>query len=58
MIQPPLQTRFVVAALIVMLAAGFADWGILKPDSPFETFFDVAIAAGSATAALLPFMLS
>jgi hypothetical protein len=58
MIKPPLQTRFVLAALIVMLAAGLADWGILEPASPLEMFFDVTIAVGPATAALLPFMLS
>ncbi|MCJ2102698.1 hypothetical protein [Methylobacterium sp. E-046] len=55
---PPLRTRFVLAALVVMLAAGFADWGFLAPGSHFETFLDVAIASGSATAALLPLMLS
>lgn len=58
MTRPPLRTRFVLAALIIMLAAGFADWGLLAPDSPLEAFLDVAIAGGSAAAALLPFMLS
>jgi hypothetical protein len=58
MTKPPLRTRFVLAALVVMLAAGFADWGLLAPDDPFEAFLDVALAGGSATAALLPFMLS
>ena len=56
--QTPLRTRFVLAAVMVMLAAGFADWGLLEPDNPFEAFLDVAIAGGSATAALLPFMIS
>ena len=56
--QTPFRTRFVLAAVMVMLAAGFADWGLLEPDNPFEAFLDVAIAGGSATAALLPFMIS
>lgn len=58
MTQPPLRTRFVLAALMIILTAGFADWVLLSPDDPVEAFLDVAIAAGSATASLLPFMLS
>lgn len=56
--QLPLRTRFVLAALLIMITAGIADWGLLALDSPFEAFLDVAIAGGSATAVLLPFMLS
>lgn len=53
----PLRICFVLAALIIMLTAGLADWGFLAPDKPFEAFLDVAIAAGAATAALLPFIV-
>lgn len=51
------RTRLVLAALIVVLATGFADWGLLAPDSPSEAFLDVTIAGGSARAALLPLVL-
>ena len=58
MTQLPIPTRFVLAALTVMVAAAFADWGILAPGDPLEAFLDVAIAGGSATAALLPFIVT
>lgn len=54
---PPLRTRLVLAALAITVAAGFADWALLLPDDPFEAFLSAVIAGGSATAALLPFML-
>lgn len=57
MMQPLLRTRFVLAALIIMLAAGFADWGLLAPDNPSDAFLDVANAGDTATAALRPFIV-
>jgi hypothetical protein len=57
MMLPPPRTRFVLAALALTVAAGLADWALLVPDDPFAAFLSAAIAGGSATAALLPFML-
>jgi hypothetical protein len=57
MMLPPLQARFVLAALAVFVLAGIADWALLTPENPFEAFLDVAIAGGSATAVLLPLLV-
>jgi hypothetical protein len=46
-----------LAALALTVAAGFADWALLFPNDPFEAFFDAAVAGGSATVVLLPFMV-
>ena len=55
---PPHQTRLILAALAIVVLAAFADWAFVSPDDPLGAFLSAAIAAGSATVALLPFMLS
>ena len=54
---PPLRTRLVLAALAIAVAAGVADWTLLMPDDPFDAWMGTAIAGGSATALILPFLL-
>ena len=49
--------QLILAALAIVVAAGFADWAFVSPDDPFWAFFNAAIAGGSATVALLPFMI-
>lgn len=51
------QTRFVLAALAIVVVAGLADWALLVPDDPIGAFSDAAIASGSATAFMLPLFL-
>lgn len=58
MTPPPLRTRLILGAVVIIVMAGFADWAFLLPDDPFEAFFDAGVAGGSATVALLPFMFS
>nr|WP_187299607.1 hypothetical protein [Methylobacterium sp. B34] len=57
MMTPPPLTRFVLAALAIVVAAAVADWAFLVPDNPIEAFSDAAIAGGSATALMLPLMI-
>jgi len=57
MIQPPLRTRLILAALAVVILAGCADWAFVCPDDPIGAFSDAAIAGGSATAIVLPLLI-
>lgn len=57
MMAPPPQTRFVLAALAIVVAAAFANWAFLAPDDPIRAFSNAAIPGGSATAFMLPLFL-
>ncbi len=57
MMAPSPQTRFVLAALAIVVVAGLADWAFLVPDDPIGALSDAAIACGSATAFMLPLFL-
>jgi hypothetical protein len=57
MMVPPLPSPLLLAALAIVVVAGFADWTFLLPDDPLGAFLNAALAGGSARVALLPFFV-
>ena len=57
MIFPLLPNPLVLAAIVIVVVAGCADWAFVWPDDPIGAFSDAAIASGSATAFMLPLLI-
>ncbi len=54
---PPLRTRLILAALLLTVAAGVADRAFASPNDALAAVLRTILAGGSATVALLQFVL-